>query len=348
MRCLPTLLASLLLAGCARDPVASIYADYLARLERVTGVEAPAGALSTDTLRYPRGRERQLPVPEVGGSVLEIFRLNRCDIGQLLAQRNSILGRHADTATHLAIDGRISQRLARCREALNPADKEDARLLARIDELLEEKSVAMTARAWNAGLGSQALADWWSPSADALVPSDAGMPGDGLEQLAAAVQAALEGKRERADKAFSKAYRQLERQRYGGAWLNAMQTSLAGLSAATTLLDSIDTTRLCPQQRPTPKARVLQTILQQRYFGTIQPLLAELDRAGETMHEALETLWPADATPPAAVASFRAQVWSDAEGGLGRQLIVESRSHAMAWKRVLKACGLEAAGASAP
>ena len=135
MRCLPTLLASLLLAGCARDPVASIYADYLARLERVTSVEAPAEALATDTLRYPRGRERQLPVPEVSGSVLEIFRLSRCDIGQLLAQRNSILGRHADAAAHLAIDGRITQRLKQCREALNHSDKEDARLLARIDEL---------------------------------------------------------------------------------------------------------------------------------------------------------------------------------------------------------------------
>ncbi|WP_043769945.1 DUF3080 family protein [Algiphilus aromaticivorans] len=348
MRCLPTLLASLLLAGCARDPVASIYADYLARLERVTGVEAPAEALATDTLRYPRGRERQLPVPEVSGSVLEIFRLSRCDIGQLLAQRNSILGRHADAAAHLAIDGRITQRLKQCREALNHSDKEDARLLARIDELLEEKSVAMRARAWNAGLGSQAMADWWSPSADALVPSEAGMPGDALEQLVLAVQAALEGKREQADKAFSQAYRQLERQRYGGAWLKAMQTSLAGLSAATTLLDTIDTTRLCPQQRPTPKARVLQTILQQRYFGNIQPLLAKLDRAGEAMHEALKTLWPADAKPPAAVATFRAQVWAVTEGGLGNRLLHESRSHAAAWKRVLQACGLgPAASASA-
>lgn len=345
MRCLATLLASLLLVGCARDPVASLYADYLARLERVTGVEAPAEALSTNTLRYPRGRERQLPVPKVGGSVLELFRLSRCDIGQLLAQRNSILGRHADTATHLAIDGRIAQRLTRCLEALNSADKEDARLLARIDELLEEKSVAMTARAWNAGLGSQAMADWWSPSADALVPSEAGMPGDGLEQLALAVQAALEGKRELADKAFSKAYRQLERQRYGGAWLNAMQTSLAGLSAATTLLHSIDTTRLCPQQQPTPKARILQTILQQRYFDNIQPLLAELDRAGEAMHEALEILWPADAKAPAAVATFRARVWADAESGLGNRLLHESRSHAAAWKRVLQACGLGPASA---
>ena len=90
MRCAWSLLAGVLLAGCGGDPVEALYADYLARLERATGVAAPANALASQTLRYPRGRERHLPVPEVTGGILELFRLGRCDVDQLIAERNSI------------------------------------------------------------------------------------------------------------------------------------------------------------------------------------------------------------------------------------------------------------------
>lgn len=341
MRCIPTLLASLLLAGCARDPVASLYADYLARLERVTGITVPAEALATDTLRYPRGRERRLSVPEVPGNVLEIFRLGRCDIGQLIAERNSILGRHADAATRLAIGGRMARRLRGCGKRLDAEGADAEALQTRVDELLAQKSEELSALAWNASLGHQSMADWWSPSAGPLQPTEAAMPGDGLEQLSIAVEAALAGERERADTAFSAAYRQLEQQRYGGAWIQAAQTSLAGLAAAEAMLDDIDTQRLCPQQRPTPKARVLQTILQQRYFEKIQPLLAELDRNAERMREHLEALWSeTEATPPAAVAHFRDQVWTAGGSGLSESLVQHSRAHAAAWKRLLDACGL--------
>lgn len=341
MRHLTTLLASLLLAGCARDPVASLYADYLARLERVTEVAVPAEALATDTLRYPRGRERRLSVPEVPGSVLEIFRLERCDIGQLIAERNSILGRHADTAARLAIGGRIAQRLERCGERLDGEETDAGRLQTRVDELLAQKSEELSALAWNATLGHRSMADWWSPSAGPLQPTEAAMPGDGLEQLSIAVKAALAGERERADTAFSAAYRQLEQQRYGGAWIQAVQTSLAGLAAAEAMLDDIDTQRLCPQQRPTPKARVLRTILQQRYFDAIQPLLAELDRSAERMREHLEALWldAGEVTPE--VARFRARVWETGDASLSERIVQRSQTHATAWKRILDACGFE-------
>lgn len=342
MRCLPTFLASLLLASCARDPVASLYMDYLAQLERVTGVAVPAEALATDTLRYPRGRERRLDVPEVSGSVLGIFRLGRCDVGQLIAERNSILGRHADAATRLTLGGLTAQRLEHCGERLDGEAEGDGRLRSRVDELLAQKSEELSALTWNASLGHQAMADWWSPSASALIPTDAAMPGDGLEQLAVAVEAALAGERERASTAFSTAYRQLEQQRYGGAWIRATQASLAGLAAAEAMLDDIDTQQLCPQQRPTPKARILRTILQQRYVETIQPLLAELDRSAEIMRNHLEALWTDTGAASQAVAHFRSRIWEEAgDSSLSERLVQRSDAHAAAWKRLLDACGFE-------
>lgn len=341
MRCALILLAGSLLAGCGGDPVEALYADYLARLERVTGVAAPENALASATLRYPRGRERRLPVPEVTGSVLELFRLGRCDIDQLIAERNSILGRHADAATHLAMGGRLARRLERCSEELASAEEGTEELQPRIEALLRQKSEQLTALAWNASLGSQAMADWWSPSADALAPADAAMPGDGLEQLVFAVAAAEAGDRARAGKAFSAAYRQLEQQRYGGAWISAAQASLAALAAAEAMLAAIDTQRLCPQQRPTPKSRVLRTIFQQRYVEAIQPLLAELDRSAQRMREQLEALWHANGQAPPAVTRFRAQVWAAEASSLSARLVQRSRAHATAWKRLLDACGFK-------
>lgn len=341
MRCMPILLIGLLLAGCGSESVVALYADYLARLSRVTGVEVPENALTTESLRYPRGRERRLSVPEVTGSVLEIFRLERCNVAELIAERNSILGRHADTAAHLAIGGRVLRRLRACRDKLDTGDAEQAELHAHIDAILTDKRAALAAQAWNASLGSNAMADWWSPSGGALEPDSATMPGDGLAQLAKAVAAGLAGAREDANAGFSSAYQQLERQRYGGAWVNAAQTSLAGLSAAVRLLESTDTNRLCPQGQPTPEARILQTILQQRYFGTIQPLLATLDRAAERMRTPLEAMWPARDALPEAVRAFRADVWASGPTSLQTRLVTMSRRHAEAWEAVLTPCGLE-------
>jgi hypothetical protein len=339
MRCAWSLLAGVLLAGCGGDPVEALYADYLARLERATGVAAPANALASQTLRYPRGRERHLPVPEVTGGILELFRLGRCDVDQLIAERNSILGRHADAATHLAIGGRIAQRLRRCNDELAGAGEENVQLQARIEALLRQKSEQLSALAWNASLGSRAMADWWSPSADPLAPADAAMPGDGLEQLVLAVTAAESGERDQASRAFSAAYRQLEQQRYGGAWIGAAQASVAGLAAAEAMLAEIDTRRLCPQRRPTPKSRVLRAILQQRYVEAIQPMLAELERSAQRMRDQLEILWRTSGDPPAAVGRFRARVWAEGESSLSGRLVQRSRFHAAAWKRLLDACG---------
>lgn len=334
------LLAGALLAGCGGDPVASLYADYHARLSRVTGVDVPEDALRVEALRYPRGRERQLPVPEVEGGLLDIFRLKRCGVAELVAERNSILGRHADAATHLAIGGLVAHRLDRCRETLETGVEENAEFAARLKEMLAQKEKALSAHTWNATLGHQAMADWWSPSGGALDLAEPDMPGDGLEKLAVAVTAGLDGERDRADAAFSAAYQQLERQRYGGSWVRAVRTSLAGMATASEILEAVDSHRLCPQQRPTPKARVLQTILQQRYFAHIQPLLAALDRAGEAMHEPLESIRGRIEARAPAVSQFREQVWAATPESLRGRLMTATRNHAEAWQHALAPCGL--------
>lgn len=336
---LPLLAVCALLAACGGDPVAAMYDDYLTRLERVSQVDRPPDALTTESRPYPRGRLRQMAVPEVGGSLLDIFRLRRCGIAELVAERNSILGRHADTAARLAISGRIAQRLRSCREEL--ADDEDEQALAqRIDEILDAKAAELEALTWNAALGSAAMARWWSPAADRLDPQRADMPGDALTQLTRAVDAATAGDREAADAAFSAAYQQLERQRYGGAWMHAAQSSIAGLHGATDMLRATDVDRLCPQQRPTPRARTLHTILEQRYFARIQPLLSELDRAMATMQDALEALWPGAAHAPDAVAAFRARSWGPGDDGMHARLSQAARAHAAAWGRILDHCGM--------
>lgn len=335
------MLLAALVAGCGGEPPTPLYADYLWRLGNAIDADAPElAAVVAPPLRYPRARERRRAVPAVRGGVLELFELARCDVAELIAERNSILGRHADAATHFANGGRVLRRLESCRQRLDA--KREPELAARLDELVAQKRPALEAQAWNATFGAGAFAGWWSPSARGLTPEAVQQadPAASLRTLVRARNAAHAGEMDAAQAAFSDAYQGLERRPYGGAWIESAQVSLAALEAAAAMLAAVDTDRLCPQARPTPRARVLHTVFRQRYVARVQPYLAALSRGMEAIAQPLEALWPGKDAAVPAVAGFRHRTWHAGPEGLRARLTEATREHAEAWQRVLRACDL--------
>lgn len=349
MRCFAILIVVLCLVACGDDSATRMYDDYLWRLGNASAVAVPSmSELPAMSLpQYPRRRLRRQPVPAVEGGLLDLFRLARCDVAELIAERNSILGRHADAARVLTNSGLVLRRLQRCHQDMStdPEDDIDPVFMSRLDGLIVDKQRAVQALAWNATLGSDALAGWWGLATDPIdvdrAEATAQRARQHMMRLQQAQQAALAGDQAKADTAFSEAYQQVERSPYGGSWLHSVRLTIQALEAASAALEVVDIQRLCPQQRPTPDARVLHTVFRQRYVDRIQPYLAQLAQAMPPLATSLDAMTDAAIIElPQSVAAFRATVWADTGDSLRGRLTTATRAHAHAWQTVLRPCGL--------
>ncbi|WP_420428154.1 DUF3080 family protein [Algiphilus sp.] len=331
------LLAIILLGlhGCTPDPGDALFARYLEALAHATESTGEADAIQRSALppRYPRARQRTAEVPEVRGGVLELFSLSRCDVTQFIAQRNSILGRHADSASHVALGSAVMARLQECRRDLEAEDE----LHDRLDTLIEEKRPALQALRWNASFGSAAFAQWWSLATQPVVPEaqthNIAAPVDTLLQ---AISAARDGEVAQAQAAFSSAYQRFEQSRGGGAWLLAAQRAVWALERAQPMLVAATASGICHAEREGAWVDA-----EQLYRTRVGPHVQLLARAMREASTPLEQLWTAQSAEmlsfSQSVADFRNQVWHGPES-LAHTLGDLQRRHDALWQARRTAC----------
>ena len=86
-------------------------ADYTARVARITG--QPIVLPQAAPLPYPRARDLHLPLPEVRARLLDLTDFQRCNLTQLIAERNSIMGRGYWPATRGVVGRNLGKRRVR-------------------------------------------------------------------------------------------------------------------------------------------------------------------------------------------------------------------------------------------
>jgi hypothetical protein len=338
---LAVLCAALLAAGCEHGPAADL-ADYRVRVQRASGVDvrAPAPLVLP---AYPPHRERAVPIPEVRGSVWELlFDLPDCDLGHLVSERNSILGRYWPATSRFDYELRFGLRLDRCRARLAarpPADEAERDFRARLDEIHLAKQHTLAAAWWALSYDSVEFERAFSPAAPALSAATADSAAhDALEYLIA-LSAQLDTPGDGIDlAALERSLQQLAVSQYGGALLRSLGLLVAELDAASAALE---TARPCPQQRPTPQARVLHTVFTQYYAGRTQPYMAAVQRGGQRWLELHAHLLARQQVElPPAFARFRARALAVDGDSLWRRWQQARDRHVQAWQQVLGACGL--------
>lgn len=327
------------LTGCTPDPGDALFNQYVAAI--AAAVEAPDGAETSPEPpmppRYPRPRQRTIEAEAVRGGVLELFSLSRCDVSQLIAQRNSILGRHADSASHATLGGAILHRLRACHDEIDAGDEA---LQSRISTLINEKRPALQALRWNASFGSKAFAQWWSLSAPPPIPGEEDTrPVEPLDTLQTALDAARSGEVDAARQAFSDAYQGFENSEGGGVWLLGAQRAIHALDVATALLRGPEAGGSCDGVQENALKRVHQRLYEHRIAAHIRALQTQIS----ALSTALERLWAehaaADLAPPEAVTAFRSQVWNG-EDSMAHQLVQVQMQHEAAWRGWDRRCGV--------
>lgn len=328
------------LGACGGQPGAMLE-DYQRRVARVTGSALPPAQPLTAPA-YPRHRERSVPVPEVRARLLELFDFEFCDLSQLVAERNSILGRYAPASRRLDYEWRFAHRLSRCREWLaRAADPEHAALRARLEEIASLKAQARAPAWWAVTYDSAEFERHFSLATPPL-PVEAPPPPLVAFDALLALSTHLADPPDGLDlTALESRLQQIGVSAWGGAWLHSALALAGTLDGTAALLEQAAARPYCRNGAATPEARILQTVFWKFYAGRVQPYLSQVHRHGEAWLVRHQQLLGSQALPlPPAVAGYAARALGRAPGSVWQQLAQARERHTQAWQELLGQCGL--------
>ena len=99
---------------------------------------------------------------------------------------------------------------------------------------------------------------------------------------------------------------------------------------------------MCYNRRPTPKARILDTVFRKHYVARVQPYLARVHRQAREWLVLVNRLASAQEgqMTPAFAAYFEAQLSMEAKEAIWSRYQRALARHTEAWQTVLAQCGL--------
>lgn len=339
-----SMLALLATAGCApSDPATAMLADYEQRIARVLNVDVPERP-APELAPWPRSRDRTLTVPPQRTGLGGFLSLHRCDLGALIGERSSQLGRVMSPPARLNYEHRFLVAAERCLTQL-AGDPDRAALRDELAAIVEEKRRGLPRWAWNATLGGKALASAHSLDVMPLTPEQALQAGRAEMAAVHVLAARLSSLGQPAlDLAgWDDPFETLARSTWPGGLRRSAQALTHRLDGVAAMLEAREASRpVCPQGSATRDANILWNIFRGYHVEHVQPYLVAVDRALRDWHGALEALRAAQQVePPAgfteAVLERNSGVWPDLEAARER--------HVAAWRVVLVSCGLLPNGA---
>ena len=112
-----------LLSSCGFQPgINDDIDDYAARLSRVTGTDIVFSSPVT-TFEYPADNQLSWPLQTFEISLTEFYSLQSCELGTLVAERNTTLGKQQDQAAAFAYELSLLNTLDNCIAALDGKSK---------------------------------------------------------------------------------------------------------------------------------------------------------------------------------------------------------------------------------
>ena len=265
----------LLLSGCGADGPASWFDTYIDRMARVLDVDA-RGAPAVARLPFPVRRELRLERAQVSIDLLDFLALQDCGLQEVVARRNSALGKVAPASSRLVFDLEFLRLAPACLE--NLSGEAEAELHEAVATAAAQKRAALPAAIWQALLGGAEYREFWStPMAMSDYPQAANLPVDEvLRKLLGSVDRWLGG-----DYTVDRQQLEVRLQRLasgdGGALLAAFELQARQLRQLDGMLvERFEAAPLCPGAA-SARAEPLRNVVTRFFIGAIQAWSARLN-----------------------------------------------------------------------
>lgn len=349
-----SLLLLMILGGCS--PAAEgIFADYHSRLARLLPLPGATPNSITALPALPAVREIQQPLPDLRLDLLDLVAIRHCGLQQLVASRNSSLGKVMTAANQLGYELELLQQLSPCLQ--HPALSHT--LQQQLQQMYQQKQQALPLALSNLLLTDATLRQQLQGSQRSLSPGAASLSSDTLQALqqlqilqqqvitqsgaSATVATATNPIESPATTSWhTERINQALALLYQGQLLADLQYSVRysnnQLQALNQQLAAVDLQQWCAKARFNGQVDILLTVFRQIYLGRVQPYLAELDSLNYQLLPTLTALYQHSPFQQVITARF-----NQPAAELRHQL----QTHVRWWQQLQQQCQLQLTAAPA-
>ncbi|RWX57070.1 DUF3080 domain-containing protein [Photobacterium chitinilyticum] len=328
----------LALIGCEDNSAEDSLKTYNERLANVLDV-SPSQAPDTDIPQLAKTRELALPIEDIRIGLLDAYELRKCGLFQLIAERNSVLGKVQDKTHRFRYELLFMDGLENCLETL----PQDADILVDIKQLHQLKQQQLPIYLWNMLTTGEEWRKQFRIYRRAFTLGN--FPGsvenqEAMRYLLAIHTALMNGETvppKQAERLLV-FQQQIHTHRYFGQLVYSIARSRDWLNSSTRLLESNESRIICGTNRNQQKAIYLSNVFHRFFASDIQPYFAELDSQYRQIQISLQVLLQ----PPSAVSTkFAPYYQSYIAGELHSSFREAIINHVKFWQRTFKRCQIK-------
>ncbi|MEZ8038185.1 DUF3080 domain-containing protein [Vibrio sp. 1F263] len=258
---------TMVLTGCFDDSPQNYFDDYQTKIANVQDADEIQQDWELDSL--PRKRELFIEVPSLSIGLIDSYQLRQCGLFNLIAERNSVLGKVADEFRNYDYQVALLEGVGQCLSN-NELDPEIVELLKEIEQ---QKLAQFPLHQWNLIYASEAMQSQMRGSQwlRADIGEQVRQTRDALEHINRALNTPLvSGK-------TTEVQEGLEKSSTLGDLYYSLSRASVELDTITKQLSTFDANIICGEQRDTTKFRYLNNVFEQQYIDKVQPYMAQLD-----------------------------------------------------------------------
>ncbi|MFC0444989.1 DUF3080 family protein [Pseudidiomarina halophila] len=330
------LAAIALLSACSPWPAAlDPLVDYQQRIAKTLEQE-PVAYQSVEVPRIPEVRQLTVAIPRVSISLTDSWRIDQCAAGNLIARRNSALGKLEEGLSRLHTDVLLVEAMQDC---VNELRSKDSSLADRMAEALAKKKANLAAEQAHALATDEALRHALRVGADTLAEADPDRFANALSALGTVLQLlksdVLNGKtdapavpsRDQIDEAMEILYQS----NYLPYLWRTLFEQEAYLRRLQPMLDNLVEASGCSSDSTPERAHVLHDVFNTVFIEQVQPQLASFTEQGYVANESLSEL-NAEINSPKLTAYLKELT------EISEQLNQATKAHVQSWQDFFAAC----------
>ena len=335
------IMGTILIIGSCDDSGegAEILQDYAHEIHKISGVEGETFASRLQP--YPARRKISLKTRDLRTDFLDFFSMDRCNLQELIAEKNSAMGRVMPGSRLLHWENLFLINLKKCISELEQEPNSDQEFLSEMDSIRAIKEGNLPLVYWNATFGSPEFQKFFSLAGGTL---PAGIKRDALNPVydAFSYLATLHPVTGKNNEAIDivlleKHLYQLQKDRTGGNLLHSLEQFIFYMECVSEQLDIIrarDSDILTLQQR-----NRLKQVFQENYRWQVQPYLAGVHQIGDRLFREIEGLYQQQTVdiPDSFNGYYQHQLSRENPAGVWQRFEAAIRQHNEAWQGVIDA-----------